>query len=290
MTVLASQENTNENNIFYNRVDGYKWNAQTFAVPAGQTWHLTGFEVLLSKYNSNFAGDITCMLCGTAAGTPDQTNILDLTIIPSDGVPVSPTSAWISFSSSWTLTAGTYAIILVASLSVSSCIWYSKFSGVDPYPGGKYWDNANSGGWNSYTSYHDFAFRVNGSTGVQKPVNPTPADGTGPGVDFYGWTFSWQDGGGAETYNLYAGDSPFSLNLAAQLAAISYLIPVGSPFRNNLLGGIIYWRVDAVAGDTTVTGDVWSFDPRPAKAINPAPTDAAMGQRLNLPYLVWEAG
>ena len=122
-----------------------------------------------------------------------------------------------------------------------------------------------------------------------QPINPTPADESGPGVDFSDWTFTWEDGGGAASFNLYAGTNPATLNLVTTLAEVSYVVPVANIFRTTLLGGVIYWRVDAINEIDTTIGTVWSFDPRPAKATTPVPADGAIDQRLNLAQLAWTA-
>jgi hypothetical protein len=126
--------------------------------------------------------------------------------------------------------------------------------------------------------------------GLTKPITPSPANGSGPGIDFSNWTFGWVNGGGATSYRLFAGTTSGGLNLVTTTASTSYQIPVGNIFRTSLLGGVIYWRVDATDGSSWVTGDTWSFDPRPAKPTTPSPTNAASDQRLNVANLGWAAG
>jgi len=73
--------------------------------------------------------------------------------------------------------------------------------------------------------------------------------------------------------------------VSSSQAGTSYTIPEGdiSLYKN----AEIAWRVDAEAGGETAQGDVWTFDPRPAKASSPTPSDEASGTALNLTTLSW---
>jgi len=122
-----------------------------------------------------------------------------------------------------------------------------------------------------------------------KATTPSPADSSSPGVDFSSWTLSWVDGGGATSFNVYLGDSPATLNLMTTTNNSTYTIPDGSGFKNYLFYRPAYWRVDAINDNGTTTGDVWTFDPRPAKVTNPSPVDAAENQRLNVASISWDA-
>ncbi len=125
-----------------------------------------------------------------------------------------------------------------------------------------------------------------GAPGPQKPTSPYPANGSGPGINFATRTVSWVDGGGAATYTIRMdpGDTPYNVVSLSQTGT-SYTIPEAdiSRYKDN----IISWRVDAEAGGETVTGDVWTFDPRPAKATTPSPTNGASNTALNLTTLSW---
>lgn len=123
-------------------------------------------------------------------------------------------------------------------------------------------------------------------SGLAKPTTPSPANGAGPGINFTNRTVSWVNGGGAETYTIRMdpGDTPYNVVSLSQTGT-SYTIPEAdiSRYQDN----IISWRVDAEAGGETVTGDVWTFDPRPAKATTPSPTNGASNTALNLTTLSW---
>lgn len=238
----------------------------------------TGSTGNLTVYLSAVDGD------GLPTGDPLATGVLLEANIPTDALTVCNVTM-----SSYSIVEGTkYAIYsnFPSHGAPSPIITYS-YKSPSGYSTGSYIVHTDS--WAEYTTF-DMYFIVYATGGVSKPTTPSPANGSGPGIDFSNWTFGWVDGGGATSFNLYAGVSPASLNFVTNTASTSYQIPVGSAFRTSLLGGLIYWRVDAIAEGESATGDVWSFDPRPGKASNPSPANSATGQRLNIPTLSWDAG
>ena len=94
---------------------------------------------------------------------------------------------------------------------------------------------------------------------LSKPVNPTPTDAA-TDVTLDQTTITWEDGGGATSYDVYYGDTSGDLTLLESgTTDLSYTISgiaLGSPF-----GYVItrYWRIDAVNAGGTITGDEWSF-------------------------------
>jgi len=62
-----------------------------------------------------------------------------------------------------------------------------------------------------------------------------------------------------------------------------------SIFGSDPINQVIYWRVDVRKGEDVAEGDVWSFDPRPAKATNPRPADEATDESTNVKTLSWAA-
>ncbi len=85
-----------------------------------------------------------------------------------------------------------------------------------------------------------------------KAINPNPADGAikvSRGVDL-----SWEDGGGAETYDVYWGESPETLALVSDDQA-------GTTYDPGTLEEetTYYWRIDSTNETGTTEGDVWSF-------------------------------
>jgi len=155
------------------------------------------------------------------------------------------------------------------------------------------------------TDYSHYSTRIYGdwvefnvSSLPSKPTNPTPAD-TDTEVDFSDYTLSWEDGGGADSYNVYFGDSETPVFLGNQEETsieIPYTIETdeegvihayvnGTEINWNVP---FYWRIDAVNDFGTTTGDVWSFDARPIKVTNPEPEDEGEADKL-FPEYSWDA-
>lgn len=111
-----------------------------------------------------------------------------------------------------------------------------------------------------------------------KPENPDPADGSGPGVDFSDFELSWDDGGGADTFDVYIGTTGDLTQVSSAQAGTTYtttLSEIETVIGSSPINQSIYWRVDATNTNGTTTGDEWNFDARPAKATLVAPTNAA---------------
>jgi len=93
----------------------------------------------------------------------------------------------------------------------------------------------------------------------KKPINPTPANGA-TDVTLDQATISWEDGGGATSYNVYYGENEEGLTLVSEgqsetsftITGIDY----GSPFEYVVSRA---WRIDAINEYGTTTGDVWTF-------------------------------
>ncbi len=120
-------------------------------------------------------------------------------------------------------------------------------------------------------------------SGLSKATNPTPENGSGPGIDFSDFTFSWDDNGAGTSFEVYLGTSSLTLNKYADTESTNYTPALASAARTFLLAiqDVIYWRIDSSDGVNIVTGDVWSFDPRPGKATTPSPEDASTDQKLS---------
>ncbi|KKN05684.1 hypothetical protein LCGC14_1084830 [marine sediment metagenome] len=93
----------------------------------------------------------------------------------------------------------------------------------------------------------------------EKPINPIPTDAAAD-VTLDQATITWEDGGNADTYNVYYGDTLGNLTLVSSgQVGLSFTIQditLGSPFDYLITR---YWRVDAVNAFGTTTGDEWSF-------------------------------
>ena len=112
-------------------------------------------------------------------------------------------------------------------------------------------------------------------TPPEKPINPTP-ENDDTGVDFSGFQLSWEDGGGADTYNVYMGESGDLTLMSSAQAGVIYttsLAELETVFESLPINQKVYWRVDATNDAGTTTGDEWNFDARPGKAKIPIPED-----------------
>jgi hypothetical protein len=92
-----------------------------------------------------------------------------------------------------------------------------------------------------------------------KPTNPTPANAADD-VTLDQATVTWEDGGGATSYNVYYGTESENLSLVSEgQAETSFTvtgITNGAPYDYEITR---YWRIDAVNDVGTTTGDEWSF-------------------------------
>lgn len=171
-----------------------------------------------------------------------------------------------------------------------------------PYYSHIYWHGVNEGAYSygvgsrfttawANLATQDLRFYVTGTTGtgLSKPTTPTPANSSGPGIDFSTRTLSWVNGGGAETYTVRIGPYPLATNaVSVSQVGTSYVIPTSDIvlYKNNPIS----WRVDAEAGGETVEGDVWTFDPRPGKVTTPVPSNSGTGISKGLSTVSWAAG
>lgn len=93
----------------------------------------------------------------------------------------------------------------------------------------------------------------------EKPINPTPTDAV-DNVALNQATITWEDGGGATSYDVYYGTSEAGLELISEgqteLSLTIQGIDYGSPFGYSKSRA---WRIDAVNAGGTTTGDVWTF-------------------------------
>ncbi|MHC4664104.1 MAG: fibronectin type III domain-containing protein [Planctomycetota bacterium] len=112
-------------------------------------------------------------------------------------------------------------------------------------------------------------------------ANPTPADGATDATSTQ--ILSWDQPAGAETYIVYFGTTNPP---AYQVEQAEATFDPGTLE----LGNKYYWRVDAVNGDGTSPGAVWSFTTGalPPQASNPTPADGATDLPTNQ-QLSWDA-
>jgi len=90
----------------------------------------------------------------------------------------------------------------------------------------------------------------------EKPINPTP-EHEGSGIALHDTTATWENGGGATSYNIYYGTLSGFLELVAE--GVSDLEQVLIEGNFDHYGEIYYWRVDAVNDAGVTQGDEWAF-------------------------------
>lgn len=136
----------------------------------------------------------------------------------------------------------------------------------------------NSSGVESGVSATTLYFKT--PAAPQKAINPNPPAGSVNqpiNVDV-----TWNNGGGATSYNVYFGtdSTPDSGELRGNQTVTSF--DPGTLAYNTTF----YWRIDAVNTAGTTTGDVWNFrtapPPPPQKAINPNPPAGSGDQSINV--------
>ena len=167
------------------------------------------------------------------------------------------TGLWTSISmSAYTMSSGTsYALVIDPINAISP-----NYVGVKAITLGEYADGGSllliDSNW-TYIAGVDLGFKVYISDSApEKPINPTP-ENEASGITLDGTTVTWEDGGGATSYNVYYGTlSGFLTLLEAGVTDLSYTL------RNTnwpSYDQAWYWRIDAVNDVGTTTGDEWYF-------------------------------
>ena len=260
---------------------------------ASETYTLTQISVLLDR-NGYLVGNVRCSIYSAPADEPTGA-ALDSAEVVAATLSVSPSKSWISFTMTGgeTLTSGNKYAIVINALSANPP--------VTGYTNVYYSDTNQTGGlilshdgetiWlDTYFATLDVNFRTykTGAEAPTKATNPTPTD-SDTDVDFSGFQLSWDDGGGADTFDVYIGETGAVTSVSSAQAGTTYtttLAELETIFGVSPIDQIIYWRIDATNDDGTTTGDEWNFDARPAKATVPSPTDANTDIVLGL-TLTW---
>ena len=106
-----------------------------------------------------------------------------------------------------------------------------------------------------------------------KATNPAPTD-TNTDVKLSLQTVTWEDGGGADTYNVYYGTTSGALTLVSSAqTGTSFTVwgtTDGSPYDYL---DMRYWRIDSTNDAGTTTGDEWVFTAMSITYPNPNPED-----------------
>lgn len=165
-------------------------------------------------------------------------------------------SGWqgdLGLSGSVTLTGGNRYCFRLQGFGTSG-EYYFDFDSTDSYANGTCWYWSGS----EYVAQNgDINFKIYGvATSPSKAINPTPGD---KAVDILRnqATIAWEDGGGADTYDVWWGDSPETLVKVSSLqAGLTFNLAAYHPLD---CGKIHYWRIDSVNDGGTTEGDLWSF-------------------------------
>jgi len=185
--------------------------AQTFVVIDG-LWNVTSVKLYLDRdFTAEGSPENGDLVLTIRADSPTG-NILGTSSIERTTVPLS--ISWVEFPfSGVTLESGnTYCLVLSCSAGFYDTfgvgndtiewVFRSQFysSGERYY----YWDGL---GWTWDSQHRDCRAIIYGEPSApNKPINPSPTNNATE-VDFSDFTLSWEDGGSADTYNVYIGTS-----------------------------------------------------------------------------------
>lgn len=224
-------------------------------ITPGETYKLERID-FYTTWDSASPGTCYVAVYETDGGYPTGSPITDTAAFTVTGTK---TLESIIFSTQPTLQSGTkYAIVWTApngdpgvtGLNVfGEHITGSYYAGGDRIYYG--WPDPQ---WYTITT-QDIGFYCYGSDPVpEKPTNPTPADEES-GISLNATTVTWEDGGGADTYNVYFGTLSGFLSLVAEGISDLEAVLVTGNFTN--YGFPQYWRVDAINDAGTTQGDEW---------------------------------
>ena len=226
---------------------------------AAQTWialeSYTLTEVWLRMANSSpaYNGTLTLDLYSVSGGEPDT----KIATLWSGSV-----NSWGTVQS-WRFLTGisqaitngvTYAYVVTLN-PLRDGTHYIRWSGKNGYAGGiGYQENLDGVYTNATIDWHFVNYGTDAVTPPTKATNPSPSDAA-TSVDFSALGLSWDDGGGADTFDVYIGPiGDLSLVSSAQAGTTITIDTADVPW-----GETIYWRIDSTNGDGTTTGDTWSF-------------------------------
>ena len=184
-----------------------------------------------------------------------------------------------------------YVIVVLTAeeVTTSNVYWYT--SATEQYATGTAGKHNHIVGWSVLGDEHDRWFECyEAGAAPTKAENPTPANDATE-VDFSGLELSWDDGGGADTFNVYIGKTGALTLVSSAQAGTDYTTTIAeleTIFGASPINQKVYWRVDATNDAGTTEGDEWNFDPRPAKASTPSPTDAMTTMTLDWSAFSWD--
>jgi hypothetical protein len=263
-------------------VNSSTYRGQVFTLTSACT--ITAVQLKVFRVGAN--PNCSFRLYTTVGGLPNTLSYQQS--VDTSGWSTSATVETITLDTPQEVSAGTYAVVL-----------YSTESKYDFATIQVYMSRTNSGagtgavtydsGWEVSTGYGMYLIVTGTVTGHSKTSNPTPAD-TDTEVDWSTPTLDW-DGTG-DTYTVYISTAtPFIAGdvVATAIEASSYTLTDTQKKTFANLSDVVYWRVDSTADVETLTGDTWTFDPRPGKATVPTPEDTGTDIALST-TLEWTSG
>lgn len=224
-------------------------------------------EYVKLSMRKNNGSTITIALYTESGGEPDASQ--GSKAIDASGWSTSCALRTITFDAPISLTAGTYFIVATENSNLGTQ-WCCSTAAAGP--GGAM--KLVNGSWVAVgTPDRTFGFEVWASDAApSKPTNPDPADDA-TDEDFSDLTLDWDDGGDADTFDVYVGDAADNLTLIVS-GTILTTRTLTSTQRDDLFTDHCYWRIDATNDQGTTTGDVWDFTVAgPGKATTPVPND-----------------
>jgi len=252
------------------------WAAQTFT--ASKQYVITSVKIPLYRYSPTNYG-YTLVVSIKAVDGSDRPTGADLCSATMNTNDIAAGENWteFDFGAGTELTEGvSYAIVgrvLAAEYCTAEWVGY----GADGYEGGGlHWSATNGASWDTEGDYTQFELCFETWGEVAEPAkakNPTPTN-TNTDVKLSLQTVTWEDGGGADTYNVYYGTTSGALTLVSSAqAGTSYTVwdtTDGSPYDYL---DVRYWRIDSTNDAGTTTGDEWVFTAMSITYPNPNPED-----------------
>jgi len=259
MATLKDNQTTNSGLGFYfpSEYDrlGY---GQTVTPSENYTVEQIKFYASKSKLNP---GNCYVSIETTAGGLPTGNKITDNAVF---ACPDTKTLMTVTFTTQPVLQSGTkYAIVFENPNGVIGTPgFYDDAVRLQIYGAvatGAYYANGElvyleTAGWANNVN-QDLYFQLWGSDPTPtKATNPSPTDAA-TSVDFSALGLSWDDGGGADTFDVWIGPSGSLVEVSSAQAGTTFTVDTSDvPW-----GETIYWRIDSTNAYGTTTGDVWSF-------------------------------
>jgi len=210
-------------------------------------------DVRLQMY-TGAGSTITVHIYDRDNGNPDTS--LGSKEVDASGWGAFPSFHVITFDTPISVSTGNY-VIVVTEDTQSGTKWRESTGGAGP--GGAIYTDDDGSTWNNTgTPEKTLGFKVWGTASLSLPTkatNPSPAN-EATSVDFSDLTLSWDDGGDADTFDVYIGPVGDLTRIALAQAGTTKVVDT----EDVPWGETIYWRVDATNTDGTTTGDTWSFE------------------------------